>query len=281
MIHLAFYRFFEWPQGLDLSHWRTLLKAEGVRLGLCGTILVSPEGINGFVAAQDPQAREFQGILRNIKGLEQLEFKESFSQEAPYRRFLVKIKKEIISLDGGRIDPRAKTGKRLEPEELKQWYESGKPFTIIDTRNDYEVKLGTFEGALDFDMKSFREFPEKLRSQSLKDGPVVMFCTGGIRCEKATAVALDQGLPEVYQLEGGILRYFEKVGGAHYKGDCFVFDRRVTLRPDLSQGDAAMCFACRTALRTIDLQSEKYVFEKSCPHCWGKQGATSLSAEIG
>ena len=281
MIHLAFYRFFHWPKERELGQWRDLLKSHGQRLGMCGTILVSPEGINGFVAAQQPQANEFKEILAGIPGLEALEYKETFSKEVPFRRFFVKIKKEIISLGYEAADPRVRTGKRLEPEELSRWYQEGKPFVIVDTRNDYEVKLGTFERALDLDMKSFREFPEKLKAQNLGEVPVVMFCTGGIRCEKATAVALDQGIQDVYQLEGGILRYFEKMGGAHYKGDCFVFDRRVTLRPDLTQGDAAMCFACRTALRTVDLQSEKYVFEKSCPHCWDAKPSTFPSVETG
>jgi predicted sulfurtransferase len=162
----------------------------------------------------------------------------------------VRLKKEIISLGMDNVKPAQRTGDEITPTEFKQWLDEGREVAIIDTRNDYEIRLGTFQNAIDLDIKSFRAFPEAVNNlpEDMKDTPVVMFCTGGIRCEKASVVMMDAGFSNVKQLKGGILGYFEEVGGEYWDGDCFVFDHRV-------------------ALTVEEQQSPEYVVEESCPHC--------------
>jgi len=205
--------------------------------------------------------------------------KESFSATAPFKRMLVKLKGEIISLGVDGVKPATRTGKRLEPEVLKQWLDEGKPCVLLDTRNDYEIRIGAFDNAVDLEMDSFKEFPAHVNNDHhpklpARDSsvPVVTYCTGGVRCEKATAVMLEAGFEDVYQLEGGILRYFEKCGGAHWRGDCFVFDDRVALTTQLTPSEGAtMCFNCRAPLTLSDQASPLFVYEKSCPYCAEKK----------
>jgi predicted sulfurtransferase len=179
------------------------------------------------------------------------------------------LKKEIISHGLDHIKPAERTGEEITPTEFKQWLDEGREVAIIDTRNDYEIRLGTFENALDLNIKSFRAFPKAVESlpDSMKDTPVVMFCTGGIRCEKASVVMMDAGFSNVKQLKGGILGYFEEVGGQHWDGDCFVFDHRVALSAELEQSEVVQCFACRQPLTIEEQHSPDYVIEVSCPHC--------------
>jgi predicted sulfurtransferase len=181
----------------------------------------------------------------------------------------VRLKNEIISMGMEDVKPSEFTGEVIEPTEFKQWLDEGKAVTVLDTRNDYEIRLGTFSKALELDLSSFRAFPAAVEElpEDLKDTPVVMFCTGGIRCEKASVVMLEAGFKDVRQLKGGILGYFEEVGGAHWEGDCFVFDHRVALTPELKESDAVQCFACREPLTVEEQQSPSYVVEVSCPYC--------------
>jgi UPF0176 protein len=236
---------------------------------LKGTILLSAEGINLFVAGAGESIDRLLEKLRSIRGLEGLTPKVSLSDSQPFNRMLVRIKKEIISFGVEAVRPADYTSPKIAAKELKRWLDEGKPVTLLDTRNDYEVKLGTFKGAIDPNIKTFRGFPDAVRRlpEELKDQPVVMFCTGGIRCEKAGPFMEMEGFKNIYQLDGGILKYFEECGGDHYDGDCFVFDQRVGVDPGLSESDHAICFACQAPLSREEQEDPRYVQGKSCPHC--------------
>jgi RluA family pseudouridine synthase len=242
--------------------------------GLKGTILLSPEGINLFVAGAPEKIDTLLVELRSWPGLEGLEVKISESEDQPFNRMLVRLKKEIIAFGVPGIEPARRTSPKLSPHTLKQWLDEGRPVTLLDTRNDYEVKLGTFKKALTIGIDHFREFPEavqKLPSQ-LKSQPIVMFCTGGIRCEKAGPFMESEGFQNIFQLEGGILKYFEECGGAHYDGECFVFDQRVGVDPSLQETDSTQCFQCLTPLTEGDQRDPRYVAGKSCSYCFQTAG---------
>jgi UPF0176 protein len=248
---------------------------------LKGTILLSPEGVNLFVAGAPENIHQLLDELRSWPGLEDLQAKLSETQHQPFRRMNVRVKKEIIAFGVEGIDPARNTSPKLAPQELKRWLDEGRPVTLLDTRNDYEVKLGTFRNALPIGIAHFREFPQAVRQlpAELKEQPIVMFCTGGIRCEKAGPFMEREGFKSVYQLEGGILKYFEECGGSHYDGECFVFDQRVGLDPSLHETAAAQCFACRTPLSESDQQHEHYVPGVSCPFCF-ETPAEKMAANI-
>ena len=267
VVNIAAYRFVTLN---DLESRRATLRARCRELDLKGTILLSPEGINLFLAGSREAIDAFVTELRAQSEFADLETKESVSDRQPFNRMLVRLKKEIIAFGVDGIDPRRETSRRLPAKELKAWLDEGRPVTLLDTRNDYEIDLGTFENAIPIKLDEFRKFPEAVADlpKEMKDQPVVSFCTGGIRCEKAAPFLEKAGFKDVYQLEGGILKYFEECGGAHYDGDCFVFDQRVGLDPELKETNAATCFACQTVLSREDSASDKYVPGKSCPHCF-------------
>jgi predicted sulfurtransferase len=195
----------------------------------------------------------------------------SESDHQPFNRMLVKIKKEIIAFGVCGIDPARRPAPRLAPRQLKRWLDEGRSVTLLDTRNTYEVKLGTFRGARTLGLDHFREFPAAATTLpgNLKDEPVVTFCTGGIRCEKAAPLLEMAGFTSVFQLDGGILNYFAECGGAHYEGDCFVFDKRVAVDSSLRETGAALCFVCQTPLTIPEQEDPRYVESVSCPHCHG------------
>jgi RluA family pseudouridine synthase len=242
---------------------------------LKGTILLSTEGINLFVAGAAESIDLLLGKLREIPGLEGLEPKISISEKQPFNRMLVRIKKEIISFGVESIRPANYSSPKISAKELKQWLDEGKAFTLLDTRNDYEVKLGTFKGAVIPQIATFREFAGAVRAmpEKLKDQPVVMFCTGGIRCEKAGPFMEMEGFKNIHQLDGGILKYFEECGGAHYEGECFVFDQRVGVDPGLQESEYAVCFACQAPLDAADQEDPRHVEGVSCPHCFKSEPA--------
>jgi UPF0176 protein len=221
----------------DLPALRDRLLQAAVAADLKGSVLLSVEGINLFVAAKREAVVAFLELLRSIAGLEELTVKESVSATQPFRRMRVKIKKEIITFGVDGVDPARKPSPKLSPRTLKEWLDEGKPVTLLDTRNNCEVELGTFRGAMRAGITRFRDFPRAVRElpTELKDQPVVMFCTGGIRCEKAGPFMEQEGFRQVFQLDGGILKYFEECGGAHYEGTCFVFDERVGLDASLRE----------------------------------------------
>jgi len=237
---------------------------------LKGTILLSHEGVNLFVAGPCTAVDGLIAILRSIPGLEQFEVKVSESDDQPFTRMLVKIKKEIIAFGVSGIDPVGKPAPKLGARELKQWLDEKRPITLLDTRNDFEVALGTFENAQAIGIAHFRDFPEAVRKlpESMKKQPIVMFCTGGIRCEKAGPFMLKEGFEQIFQLDGGILKYFEECGGEHYKGDCFVFDKRVALDAQLDESGKAQCFVCQSPLNEAEQADVRFAEGVSCPYCF-------------
>ena len=254
----------------DLQPLRERLIRSCKEWGLKGTILLSTEGINLFVAGGAEQIQLLLATLRAVPGLEDFEVKVSESDHQPFNRMLVRIKREIIAFGVPGIDPARRTSPKLSPKKLKEWLDEGRPVTLLDTRNDYEVKLGTFKNALPIGIDHFREFPEAVQKlpEEMKEQPIVMFCTGGIRCEKAGPFMEAKGFRNIFQLEGGILKYFEECGGAHYEGECFVFDQRVGVDPSLHETDSAQCFQCLTPLTKADQEDGRYQAGKSCPYCY-------------
>jgi UPF0176 protein len=238
VLNIAAYKFVAIEDGHEL---RERLLGRALALDLRGTILVAGEGINLFIAGAPEAIGEFLAFLRADARFADLEVKESWSLTQPFRRMLVKLKREIIRMDHPAIQPAAGRAPGVDARTLKRWLDQGqddegKPVVLLDTRNAFEVDYGTFDNAIDWRINRFTEFPKALAEhrEQLQGKRVVSFCTGGIRCEKAAILMHEQGLPDVLQLEGGILKYFEEVGGQHYSGDCFVFDGREALAPDLS-----------------------------------------------
>ena len=253
----------------DLEPLRERLIARCRGWNLRGTILLSAEGINLFVAGGRPEIDLLLAELRAVPGLEDLRPKISASAGQPFTRMLVKIKKEIIAFGVEGIDPALRPAPKLSPQDLKQWLDEGRPITLLDTRNDFEVKLGTFRNARPIGVAHFRDFPEAAGRLpvELKTQPIVLFCTGGIRCEKAGPYLQREGFKQVFQLDGGILNYFEECGGEHYEGECFVFDKRVGLEPTLEAAPRTLCFACRSPLSAEEQLDSRFVEGISCPHC--------------
>ncbi len=238
ILNIAAYRFVALD---DLAVLRAGLKARCTELRLKGTILVAPEGINLFLAGAVADVAAFLQTLRADARFAPIEVKRSWSAEQPFKRLLVKVKREIVSMRRPDFNARALPAPRLAPQELKRWLDQGRNVVLLDTRNQFEVDLGSFENTLSLGLKSFSDFPRATAAlpAALKDRPVVTFCTGGIRCEKAAPWLIGQGFREVYQLDGGILNYFEQCGGAHFRGACFVFDERIALDPSLQPTGAA------------------------------------------
>jgi UPF0176 protein len=230
-VHIAGYRFVELG---DLAVLREAFSNKCLALQLKGTILLSPEGINIMLAGSPVSILAFKAYLNNDSRFFEMSFRETQTDQIPFSFMLVKLKDEIIPM-GLNIKPEKRRGSDLDPEMFKQWLDEGRDVAVLDTRNTYEMEVGTFDGSIDLKIDNFRNFPSAVNKldESLKNKPLVMFCTGGVRCEKASLYMEQQGFKEVYQLEGGILNYFEKCGDAHYHGDCFVFDDRVALNPQL------------------------------------------------
>lgn len=254
----------------NLPDRRVELKQQCQELGLRGTILLSPEGINLFLAGNPVQVRQFLGYLRGQDEFSGLEVKESYSEKIPFRRLLVRLKKEIIPCGLENIRPFERTSPKIAPQELRRWLDEGRKVRLLDVRNNYEIDLGTFRGAEQLNLGHFRDFPEAITRlpEEAKAEPLVMFCTGGIRCEKAGPVLEQAGFENVFQLDGGILKYFEECGGDHYDGSCFVFDGRVALTPQLKPTGNLLCFHCQSVLTAEDVTSGKFLFGEYCPHCY-------------
>ncbi len=277
--NIAAYKFTALP---DLRALRARLQALCRSWGLKGTILLSAEGINLFVAGSRERIDLLLAELRPLPGLADLPVKFSETDHQPFRKMLVRIKKEIIAFDVEGINPAQRTSPKLAARELKQWLDEGRPVTLLDTRNDYEVKLGTFNNARPIGIDHFRDFPAAVRQlpPELKEQTIVMFCTGGIRCEKAGPFMEREGFKNIFQLDGGILKYFEEAGGAHYDGECFVFDQRVGLDPSLQETESAQCFRCQTPLTALDQADRRYVPGQSCAYCFqtpAEQTAASIA----
>ncbi len=267
-LNISFYKFVDISPE-ELPGLRQKLLDKCISENIVGTILLATEGINACIAGPRSGLEAFKTFLEQDSRFTELPYKESLSERQPFKRTLVKIKKEIIAFGIEGIRPRKHTAPRLEPKELKTWYDEGKKFVILDTRNDYEIRTGTFKNAVDMSLKTFRQFPIEAQKlpQEMKNLPVVTFCTGGIRCEKAAALLEHYGFEEVYQLNGGILRYFEECGAAHYNGECFVFDRRVGVDGDLQETSTVICHRCQMPVLEEEQKLPSYVLGKSCLHC--------------
>ncbi len=269
----AFYRFLDL---IDQQHFRDELLEHCIEQGLLGTVLVAHEGFNGTLAGEEAAIRlVFAWIEQRLELDEPIEARWSDASDAPFRRMRVRLKKEIVTLGRPDIRPHEKTGSYVDPREWNRLIE--KPdVLVIDTRNHYEIEVGTFPRAVDPGTDSFREFTayaEKLAEEST-DRPLAMFCTGGIRCEKATALMMELGFDEVYHLKGGILNYLESVpeDENRWQGECFVFDTRVAVDRDLAEGGYVQCHACRRPLSSEDLASPDYREGVSCPKCVSELG---------
>ena len=238
-------------------------------LELKGTILLSPNGINFFLAGSEESVSEFIQYLESDKRFSGIPIKFSRTDYQPFRRMLVKRKNEIISLGKSEIKPSEFTGPYIKPIEFKRLLDGEEDILVLDTRNDYETRIGSFEGSIELGISTFRDFPNAIESipEEYKSKTVVMYCTGGIRCEKASAVMINAGFEDVKQLEGGILGYFDECGGSYWDGDCFVFDQRVAVDSDLAETDIQMCFKCREPLSVEEQKSEYYVIGEHCPYC--------------
>ncbi len=265
---VSFYRF------LDLENpqsFRDALQARCNELGLLGTVLVASEGFNGTVAGSAEAVRSvFEWIRRSNNIEDELDARWTDADEAPFRRMRVKTKNEIVTLGRPDILPHQGAGAYVDS---RRWNEllADPNVLVIDTRNHYEIEIGTFPGALDPGSDSFREFTTfaKELAESSTHRPLAMFCTGGIRCEKATSLMLELGFDEVYHLQGGILNYLSEVAADEnrWQGECFVFDTRVAVDRDLAEGGYVQCHACRRPLSSEDLRSPDYREGVSCPHC--------------
>ena len=251
------------PQGLQQ---RLLDLVGGLRL--CGTLIVASEGINGTVAGNREALTQLNVFLQQ-EGFNQLEYKESVSVDKPFRKMKIKLKKEIVTL-GVEVKPRDLVGHYCSAQEWNELI-ARDDVLLIDTRNDYEFKAGTFKGAIDPQTESFREFPAYVREQLAdhKDKKVAMFCTGGIRCEKSTSLLLQEGFKEVYHLKGGILKYLEEVPPEQslWEGECFVFDGRTAVTHGVQPGEHQKCHACGWPVSPQESQLDSFELGVSCLHC--------------
>ena len=263
----AFYRFSEIQEPLQLQEFA---KSLGEECDLVGTMLIAREGVNGTLAGSPERLDKFFGELLTRIG--KMEVKFSTAPAKPFRKFKVRIKKEIVTFRQESAVPTNQVGTYVKP---KDWNDliSDPDVVLIDTRNDYEVGVGTFKGAVDPNTTSFREFPDWFRKFNEENKPkkVAMFCTGGIRCEKATNFVKSEGIEDVYHLQGGILKYFEDVGADEslWEGECFVFDNRVTVDQDLHPGSYDMCHACKWPITDEEKQHPHFEAGVSCPRCHG------------
>ena len=240
------------------------------KLGLKGTVLISEKGLNFSIAGEHKAIQDFVKFLRSDKRFSDIDIKTTYNDYQPFRKMLVRIKKEIISMGIDEIDPFTFTGEKITPKELQDKLNNNEDIVLLDTRNEYEVRLGTFEDAVDLNLDSFRDFPTKIMSldQKMKNKEIVMFCTGGVRCEKASALMLKNGFKNVKQIDGGVIKYFEDTGGSYWNGDCFVFDDRVALDKNLNETDYILCFRCREPLNKKEIDSDKYKIDEYCPYCF-------------
>ncbi|MFV0386620.1 rhodanese-related sulfurtransferase [Paracoccus sp. (in: a-proteobacteria)] len=267
LIVAALYHFTRFPNPAALrGPLQTVCDSGGVR----GTLLLAREGINGTIAGDRAGIDAVLAHIRALPGCAGLEWKESGAAAMPFGRMKVRLKREIVTMGQPDVDPAASVGRYVQPADWNALI-SAPDVAVIDTRNDYEVQIGTFQGAVDPQTRSFRDFPAwwQANAHRFHNKRIAMFCTGGIRCEKSTNYLLSQGVEEVFHLKGGILKYLEDVpeGDSLWRGECFVFDQRVSLGHGLRQGRHALCHACRRPLAPEDVQRPEYEEGVCCHRC--------------
>ena len=274
---IALYKFCEIsnPRRLQM-----ILKKELKNLQILGTIIIGHEGINGTVSGSETNINKALKFLKSDSRFSDLDIKTSFSNKAPFLRLKVKIKKEIVTMGIDNIKPTTQAGKYLTYDQWNSLL-NHKDTILIDTRNDYEYSIGTFKNSINPKTSNFKEFPKWVEKQKFteevkKTKNIAMFCTGGIRCEKATSYMKNEGFKNVYHLKGGILKYLENtdIENSLWQGECFVFDDRVSVKQDLTQGDYDLCHGCRMPITEQEKLSNNYVKGVSCSHC-----VTSKSSE--
>tara|TARA_B100001093_G_C26734585_1_gene973826 strand:- start:317 stop:1243 length:927 start_codon:yes stop_codon:yes gene_type:complete len=269
--NIFIYTFYRFKTLKNLKSIKHILKKICKSEDIFGTILISYEGINGTISGNKKELENFIKNLKNLIKIRKLSLKVSKNNFIPFNRFKIKIKKEIVTIGNNLVSPKKITGKYITP---KNWDKiiNDKNFLIIDTRNKYEIKIGSFKNAINPKTKSFREFPKFIKEIDIsKDQEIAMFCTGGIRCEKASSYLLMNGYKNVYQLDGGILNYLQykkDKKNTTWKGECFVFDNRVTVNEKLTKGKYVQCYGCRMPLDKKDLSSKHYIKGVKCPYCY-------------
>ena len=242
---------------------------------IMGTILIANEGINGTISGKNNEINQTISLLKSDKRFANIEIKYSSTDKQPFHRMKVRLKKEIVTIGLPEINPNKKVGTYVKPDDWNDLI-SDPDVVVIDTRNKYETKIGSFHNALDPETSSFREFPDWVKkfknSEDNKNKKIAMFCTGGIRCEKASSLMKEEGFEDVYHLQGGILKYLETIDKENslWNGECFVFDQRVCLTDELEVGSYKMCFACRMPITEEEMQNEKYIEGISCIYCYDK-----------
>ena len=269
----AFYKFIELK---GLTEWQKIFSSFLASENIKGTVLLANEGVNGTVAGQCESIENFRTFLDANQLLSEKNYKTSFCDEEPFPRLKVKLKKEIVSIGNSEANPNANVGIYVQPEEWNNLI-ADKDVLLLDTRNIYEHSIGTFRGALHPETQNFREFPawvsELEVSEQNKDKKIAMFCTGGIRCEKASSLMMARGFKNIFHLQGGILNYFKKVdrNESAWDGECFVFDDRVALNQNLEVGSYDMCHGCRMPITEEDKIKKEYERGVSCPNCFYKK----------
>ena len=242
---------------------------------IMGTILIANEGINGTISGKTNEINQTISLLKSDKRFANIEIKYSSTNKQPFHRMKVRLKKEIVTIGLPEINPNKKVGTYVKPDDWNDLI-SDPNVVVIDTRNKYETKIGSFQNALDPETSSFREFPDWVKkfksSKENANKKIAMFCTGGIRCEKASSLMKEEGFEDVYHLQGGILKYLETIDKENslWNGECFVFDQRVCLTDELEVGSYKMCFACRMPITEEEMQNEKYIEGISCIYCYDK-----------
>ena len=263
----ALYQFVDLP---DYKERQDLIQDFCSSKNLCGTILLATEGINGTIAGPEKGVVETVEFLQNKQGFDNLELKYSKTVNPPFNRMKVRLKKEIVTMGVEGLDPKKMVGSYVPAEDWNKLIQDP-DVLVIDTRNDYEVKLGTFRGAVNPELGTFRDFPDWLRAKinETKKSKIAMFCTGGIRCEKSTSFLKSEGLEDVFHLQGGILKYLETVSEQEslWDGQCFVFDQRVSVGHGLNRGEYELCFGCRQPISQEDKKSPGFEEGVSCPSC--------------
>ena len=238
-------------------------------LELKGSVYLSPNGINFSLAGSEESIEQYLHFMKQDERFLDVPLKKTYSETQPFRKMKVRPKKEIISLGRDDINPRELTGGYVTPKQLYSMYENNDDVIVLDTRNEYETRVGLFENAVDLQLDTFRDFPDAIEQlpEEYKDKQIVMYCTGGIRCEKASAVMLKAGFSDVKQLEGGVLDYFKETGGKYWNGDCFVFDERVALDTELNETEYIYCYICREPLSAEEKASSDFKINEYCPYC--------------
>ena len=264
---ITFYKFFDFD---DYKERQQPIYDFAASYEILGTILLASEGINATIAGTEKAIAAMLDYLKGDRRLADLTHKVSTAEKAPFKRLKVRLKKEIVTFGQPDAKPNEQVGQYVPPSKWNELIQDPE-VTLVDTRNDYEVGIGTFQGAKDPNTKSFRDFPEYVAANldPEQNPKVAMFCTGGIRCEKATSYLLKQGFQEVYHLQGGILKYLEEVPEENslWEGECFVFDERVTVKHGLEEGDYELCYACGHPIDAEDKASKDYEIGISCPYC--------------